>query len=151
MEPVYIFTVEQFKEELESKLKNVTHVAVLPTRSEIYGLGEGMSYDGFTMPIVGVTLNTIPALNAMLAEMLRAGDGEFEPYCADEKFIEAAQNRLDEARKAIENREAAERARNAELASIAQTLSSPYVDNAQKLEIALPLIMEAIERHNENR
>lgn len=151
MEPVYIFTVAQFREELESKLKNVTHVAVLPARSEIYGLGEGMSYDGFTMPIIGVTLNTVPALNAMVAEMLRPGDGEFEPYCADEAFIQAAQNRLDEARKAIENREAAEQARNAELASIAQTLSSPYVDNTQKLEVALPLIMEAIERHNENR
>lgn len=150
MEPVYIFSVAQFREELEEKLKHVTHVAVMPARSEIYGIGEGMSYDGFTLPIVGLTLSTLPGLGGMIAEMLRASDGQFEPYCADEKFIEAAQKRLDEERQAVENREAAEQARNAELASIAQTLASPYVDNTQKLEVALPLILEAIERHNDN-
>jgi len=150
LEPVYIFTIEQFREELEAKLKHVTHVAVMPARSEIYGVSGGMDFNGFTMPIIGLTLNTVAALNGMISEMLRQGDGQFEPYCADEKFIQAAQNRLDEARRAVENRQAAKQARNAELASIANTLASPYVDSGQQLESALPLILEAIEQH-ENR
>lgn len=150
MEPVYIFTVEQFKEELEEKLKNVTHVAVMPARSEIYGVGEGLSFDGFTMPIVGLTLNTVAGLNGMISHMLRQSDNQFEPYCADEKFIEAAQKRLDAERAALENRQAAEQARNAELASIASKLASPYIDAGHQLESALPLILEAIEQH-ENR
>jgi hypothetical protein len=150
LEPVYIFNKKQFMDELEEKLKNVTHVAVMPARSEIYGIGEGHSFDGFTMPIIGLTLNTVAAMSHMITDMLRPTNGQFEPYCADEDFIQAAQKRLDTERKAAENRQAAEQARNTELASIAGKLASPYVDAGHQLEAALPLIMEAIEQH-ENR